>query len=69
MAQQFLSDRQAAERYGVGRATIWRWLREDPSFPRPVRFTPGCTRWSLPELLAWEASRINPEAGHARARA
>ena len=45
-----------AKRYSVGVVTIWRWVR-DGKFPKPVHFTPGCTRWSETDLQAWEASR------------
>lgn len=53
----FVSDRQLAERYGVSRPTIWAWVKTDPSFPRPKKLSPGCTRWALPEILAWESTR------------
>lgn len=53
----FLSDRQLAERYGVSRPTIWAWVKTAPSFPRPKKLSPGCTRWALPEILAWESTR------------
>lgn len=53
----FVSDRQIAARYGIGRPTVWAWVKIDPTFPRPVKLSPGCTRWSLPEIEAWESTR------------
>lgn len=53
----FLSDRQVAERYGVARGTPWRWTKSDPTFPSPVELSPGCTRWNLRDLEAWEESK------------
>jgi len=53
----FLQDKSVAERYGVTRTTPWRWLKSDPSFPKPVTLSPGCSRWKLADLEAWEASR------------
>lgn len=41
---QYLSDKQLAERYGVGRATVWRWVAAG-KFPKPIKLSPGCTRW------------------------
>ena len=41
---EYLSDQQLAERLSVSRQTIWRWLRADPLFPRPHKFSAGCTR-------------------------
>lgn len=57
MSSTYLSDLQIAARYGVHRSTPWRWAKTDPQFPKPVTLSPGCTRWSLPELEAWEAAR------------
>lgn len=51
--QLFLQDRDVALRYGVSRLTIWKWLR-DNSFPQPIKLSPGCTRWRLTDLEAWE---------------
>lgn len=56
----FLSDEQLAARYAVSRGTVWRWYRSDPSFPRPVKLSPGCTRWKLAEIEAWEAAQAEP---------
>ena len=53
----YLSDRQVAKRYGVSRGTPWRWAKSDPSFPRPVELTPGCTRWRLDALERWETAK------------
>lgn len=50
----YLSDVQVARRFGVHRSTPWRWLRADTSFPKPVSLSPGCTRWRLEDLVAWE---------------
>lgn len=50
----FLTDKQAASRYGISRPTIWRWVNEG-RFPAPVKLGPGITRWRLADLLQWEA--------------
>jgi len=52
----YLSDKQVAQRYGVSRISIWRWHREG-DFPQPVSLSPGCTRWKLSDIEAWEKSR------------
>ncbi len=57
MAQTYLSDLQLAARYGVHRSTPWRWAKVDPTFPKPVTLSRGCTRWSLSELELWEEAR------------
>lgn len=58
MLNTYLSDAQVAARYGVHRSTPWRWLKADPRFPKPFTLTPGCTRWKLTDLEAWEAAKV-----------
>ena len=53
----FLSDIDLAARYGVHRSTPWRWVSTVPDFPKPTSLSPGCTRWKLSEVEAWEARR------------
>lgn len=62
MAESYLSDRQLAARYNVHHLTPRRWVRDDPTFPRPVRLTPGCTRWRLSEIEAWESGKAKTAA-------
>lgn len=57
----YMSDRQVAKRYSVSRGTPWRWAKTDPNFPKPVELTPGCTRWRLSELEAWELEKSGGE--------
>lgn len=52
--ETYFSVDQVAQRYGVHRGTIWRWLKSNLMFPRPVRLSPGCTRWRLSDVEAWE---------------
>ncbi|WP_083793920.1 helix-turn-helix transcriptional regulator [Salipiger bermudensis] len=57
MNHTYLSVSQVAERYCVHRTTPWRWAKTDPNFPKPIALTPGCTRWKLADLEAWEAAK------------
>lgn len=62
MAETYLTDAQLSARYGVHRATPWRWAKADPSFPKPVKLSPQCSRWKLSEIEAWEANRASAAA-------
>ena len=62
MPETYLSDRQLGARWGVHHLTPRRWERTDPSFPRSIKLTPGCTRWKLSELEAWEARKASNPA-------
>lgn len=59
MSEAYISDTQLATRYRVHRATIWRWVKADPSFPRPIVLSPGCTRWKLSQICTWEAMKYD----------
>lgn len=50
----FVRDTDLATRYGVHRATIWRWSTKG-KLPPPVQLSIGTTRWSLAEVEAVEA--------------
>lgn len=52
----YLRDVHLARRFGVSRATVWRWSR-NTGFPSPVRLGPGCTRWRSTEIESWERAR------------
>ncbi|WP_051246015.1 AlpA family phage regulatory protein [Thioalkalivibrio sp. ALE19] len=54
--QPFLSIPQVCQRYGIHRATAYRWMQER-SFPRPVRFSASCARVPLDEIEAWEQAQ------------
>lgn len=58
----YLSDKQLADRFSVTRPTVWRWHRTDPSFPRAVSLSPGCTRWRQADIEAWEAAQARSPA-------
>ncbi|BBF92833.1 hypothetical protein BLTE_15180 [Blastochloris tepida] len=55
--ERYLSVKQLAERHSTSIATVWRRARTDASFPKPVRMSPGCTRWRLSDIERWEAAR------------
>ncbi len=50
---QYLTDRDLAKRFNIGRSTVWSWLSKD-QLPQPVKFN-GCTRWRESDLEKWEA--------------
>lgn len=62
MPEIYLSDRQLGERYSVHYLTPRRWANEDATFPKPVKLSPGCTRWRLSEIEAWEAAKAAAQA-------
>ena len=59
IAETYLSDRQLGARFSVHHLTPRRWLKTDPTFPQPFNLTPGCTRWKLSEIEAWELGKAS----------
>ncbi len=57
MPETYLTDLQIANRYSVHRTTPWRWSKYDLTFPKPIALSPGCTRWKLSEIEAWEGKK------------
>lgn len=57
MSEIFISDMHLSKRFGVHRTTIWRWVKADPEFPKPVILSAGCTRWKLADIVAWEQAK------------
>ncbi|MFO7593447.1 MAG: AlpA family phage regulatory protein [Pseudomonadota bacterium] len=55
--RKYLTDHQAAERYGVSRTTPWRWTSAG-LFPPPIRLSPGCTRWLSDEIELIDQARL-----------
>ena len=52
----YIPDTQVANQFGVSRATIWRWV-QNGNFPKPVKLSPGCSRWRIEDVQKWAESR------------
>ena len=53
------------QRWGVSGMSIERWLANDPSFPKPLRFGDGKMArrfWNIVEIEAWERGRVAKSA-------
>lgn len=64
---QFISEQEVGKRYGVTPHTVRRWSRFNPGFPQPVSLSPGCTRWRVTDLEAFEAALATAQADPATA--
>lgn len=52
-----LRPKQAAALLGIGTATLWRWAKDRPDFPQPVRLSARCTVFPADELDAWRIAQ------------
>lgn len=55
-SEVFLCDISVAGRYEISKPTVWRWAR-DGRLPKPIKLSPGCSRWKLSDLIAAEAEK------------
>ncbi len=55
--ETYLSVDRVAARYDTSKATIWRWAKNNPAFPKSVQLSRGTTRWRLSDLVAFECLR------------
>jgi predicted DNA-binding transcriptional regulator AlpA len=62
-AARFLSIGQVAERYGVGKSTVWRWVAKDKNFPEPIKLSKGTSRWVEHQLRDFEETAFIKTAG------
>ncbi len=53
----YVSPKHAAELIDVSLATLWRYAKDVPSFPKPVKLSPGCTRFDRNAILAYVRQR------------
>lgn len=48
-----LRPRQAADFLGIGISTLWRWVKEDPDAPQPIRLSTRVTVFREADIVAW----------------
>ncbi|WP_394270644.1 helix-turn-helix transcriptional regulator [Qipengyuania sp.] len=53
---------QVAEKLTISKASVWRYAARDPEFPKPIKLSPGCSRWRADEVDAWLETRERASA-------
>ena len=48
-----LKPTEVAARLGITRGTLYKILKADPDFPRPIHITPKNPRWREGDIDAW----------------
>jgi prophage regulatory protein len=59
--KEWLTDRDLADRFGIDRSTVWRWV-QDKNLPPPIQLSAAVTRWSRTAIDAFEAAKIKTAA-------
>jgi prophage regulatory protein len=53
-----LTIHEVCEKLKVQKTTVYKWLRDDPTFPKQIKLGPRVVRWREKELTAWLESRV-----------
>ena len=69
LGSKFLTVEEVAQRYGVAKATVWRWVKNDPNFPEPIKLSPGTSRWTEEQLRVFERHAAKRGASNAKGQA
>lgn len=51
----WMSVQEVAAYFSVSVPTVWRWVKENPGFPKSVAFSRGTTRWFRKDLEQFTA--------------
>lgn len=60
-----IPDQKVAAAIDSGVSTVWYRVANDPTFPRPIKLGPRCTRFSVAALREWIARRAKLSASEA----
>lgn len=61
---RLLSVDAVASLLDVSKAHVWNLTRDDPAFPKPIRFSARMTRWVESDLEQWVLSYKHKEKQH-----
>jgi predicted DNA-binding transcriptional regulator AlpA len=51
--KKYIRVTKLAPELDVSVPTVWRWAKENPLFPKPVRLSARVTAWKVSEVQAW----------------
>lgn len=55
---EILRPKSAASLFGISTVTLWRLDRDDPTFPKKVRFSARCVGYRRGDLLAFLETKM-----------
>jgi prophage regulatory protein len=64
--KRYASAAQLAEQFQIDESTVWRWVQRG-LLPRPVKLSPGCSRFDLDEIDRRNAENAVPRKDVTRA--
>ena len=58
MNRNFLRVAQVAKKIGIGKSTVWLWVKEG-KFPKPIKLSPRVTVWDENYINEWQKNKLN----------
>jgi predicted DNA-binding transcriptional regulator AlpA len=58
-AKEYIRVKQLAPELAVSEPTIWRWLKQNPDFPKPLKLSNRVTAWKVSDVRAWLEAKEN----------
>ena len=62
MNAALLRAKDAAPYLGIGKSKLYKILKDDPTFPEPIRLSSKCVGWMPRQLDAWLESKLGESA-------
>lgn len=54
---KYIRAKKLAPELAISEPTLWRWVKENPAFPKPLKLSAKVTAWKISEISAWLDSR------------
>ena len=54
----FMTVDEVAKRYSVSKATVWRWVKNEPSFPELIKLSAVTSRWTEEQLRLFDVRAL-----------
>jgi prophage regulatory protein len=56
---ELLTIKDVCYKLKVTKTTVYKWLHEDPTFPKQITLGPRVVRWKADELEQWLQNRVH----------
>ncbi|MBA2660086.1 MAG: AlpA family phage regulatory protein [Nitrosospira sp.] len=50
---KYIRAKRLAPQLAISEPTLWRWLKKDPTFPKPVKLSARVTAWLIADIQTW----------------
>ena len=64
LGKGYIRVNRLAPELAVSVPTIWRWSKEDATFPKPVKLSARVTAWRISDVEAWCQSKAEKGEPH-----